>query len=305
MSRILIAVAAMLFAWAPAQSSSTQTLPQAKAAHPTAAVGVRGGDPAPRPPGAIFRMVSYPSPVGDLAAYVTPSPGDGRRHPAIVWITGGDSNSIGDLWSPSPRENDQTARAFREAGIVLMLPSLRGGNRNPGRREGAFGEVDDVLAAAEWLASQDYVDPDRIYLGGHSTGGTLALLTAESTDRFRAAFAFGPVADFTRGYGGYLGVDIDDPDELALRSPVRWLAGIARPTFVFEGDDPPGNRGELLKLKTASASPLARFYLVPRANHFSILAPTTALIARKINADVAQRPNLQFEQAELDYLMPK
>ena len=48
--------------------------------------------------------------------------------------------------------------------------------------------------------SFDYVDPDQIYLGGHSTGGTLALLVAESTDRFRAIFSFGPVANM-RNYG--------------------------------------------------------------------------------------------------------
>jgi dipeptidyl aminopeptidase/acylaminoacyl peptidase len=40
----------------------------------------------------------------------------------------------------------------------------------------------------------------RIYLGGHSTGGTLALLVAESSDRFRSVFAFGPTDDI-RGYG--------------------------------------------------------------------------------------------------------
>lgn len=45
------------------------------------------------------------------------------------------------------------------------------------------------------LAHQPYVDPNRIYLGGHSTGGTLALMTAEASDRFRAVFAFGPVSD--------------------------------------------------------------------------------------------------------------
>ena len=33
---------------------------------------------------------------GMLAAYLTPNPGDGQKHPAIVWITGGDCHSIGD-----------------------------------------------------------------------------------------------------------------------------------------------------------------------------------------------------------------
>ncbi len=82
----------------------------------------------------------------------------------------------------------------------MMFPSLRGGNNNPGQIEGFFGEIDDILAAAEFLAQQPYLDPDRIYLGGHSTGGTLVFLVAEASGRFRAVFAFGPVVD-VREYG--------------------------------------------------------------------------------------------------------
>src|SRR5262249_54325814 len=141
-----------------------------------------GEEPAreaiPQPPPDLFQLVKYPSPAGELSAFLAPDPGDGKKHPAIVWITGGDCNSIGDVWSPAPRENDQTPAAYRKAGIVMMFPSLRGGNDNPGRREGFFGEVDDVLAAALYLAAKPYVDPSRIYLGGHSTGGTLVMLVA-------------------------------------------------------------------------------------------------------------------------------
>src|SRR5436305_720847 len=136
--------------------------------------------------------------IGPTAAYLSPDPRDGKKHPAIIWITGGDCNSIGDVWTPEPRDNDQTAAAYRKAGILMMFPSLRGGNVNPGVREGFLGEVDDVLAAADFLAQQTYVEPGRIYLGGHSTGGTLVLLVAECSDRFRAVFSFGPVSDVGR-----------------------------------------------------------------------------------------------------------
>jgi pimeloyl-ACP methyl ester carboxylesterase len=143
---------------------------------------------APEPPPNVFRLLRFDSPVGKLAAYLSPNPGDGRKHPAIIWITGGDCNSIDGLWKRAPRENDQTAAAYRKAGIIMMFPSLRGGNDNPGQREGFFGEVDGIIAAADYLIRQDYVDPQRVYLGGHSTGGTLVMLVAESTDRFRAVF---------------------------------------------------------------------------------------------------------------------
>ena len=105
-------------------------------------------EPVEAPPPDVFRVVKFASPVGPLSAYLSPDPGDGKKHPAIVWITGGDCATIGDVWSPASPNNDQSARAFREAGIVMMFPSLRGGNDNPGVHEGFLGEVDDVLAAA-------------------------------------------------------------------------------------------------------------------------------------------------------------
>src|SRR5262245_11682556 len=115
-----------------------------------------GGDAPPAPPQDLFRTVQYDSPAGKMAAYLSVAPKDGKKHPAIVWITGGDCNSIDQgCWEKQPPSNDQSARAFREAGIVMMFPSLRGGNNNPGVKEGFLGEVDDVIAATDFLAKQE------------------------------------------------------------------------------------------------------------------------------------------------------
>src|SRR6516162_7274337 len=196
----------------------------------------RGSEKTPvrNPPPHLFRTVRYDAPVGKLPAYLTPDPKDGKKHQAIIWITGGDCNSIDEgCWKEGPPANDQSASAFRKAGIVMMFPSLRGGNTNPGSKEGFLGEVDDVLAAATYLARQSYVDPGRIYLGGHSTGGTLVLLTAECSARFRAVFSFGPVDDVL-GYGPRFNPFVlSDRKESQLRAPVRWLHSIRAPVFVF------------------------------------------------------------------------
>src|SRR5262249_22173992 len=82
-------------------------------------------EPVPPAPANLFRTVLYDSPAGKLAAYVTPDPKDGKKHPAIIWIHGGDSNSIDEgCWEDGPPENDQSGGAFRKAGIVSMFPSL-------------------------------------------------------------------------------------------------------------------------------------------------------------------------------------
>ncbi|MGE3809330.1 MAG: alpha/beta hydrolase family protein, partial [Gemmataceae bacterium] len=110
----------------------------------------RDGTP-PEKPARLFDLVHYDAAPGKLAAYLTPDPKDGTKHAAIIWITGGDCNTIGPVWEDLPADNDQAASAYRKAGIVMMFPSLRGGNDNPGVKEGFLGEVDDVVAAAEFL----------------------------------------------------------------------------------------------------------------------------------------------------------
>ena len=119
---------------------------------------------AAEPPANLFVRSDYESPgIGKLPAWITPDPGDGEKHPAIVWITGGDSNSLDDFWSSGGPDNDQSASAWRRAGMIMMFPTLRGGNTNGGKREFFLGEVDDVIAAARHVASLPYVD--RVFIG--------------------------------------------------------------------------------------------------------------------------------------------
>jgi hypothetical protein len=261
---------------------------------------IKGGEPVEVPPKGVFDLVHYDSAVGPLAAYLTSDPQDGRKHPAIIWITGGDCNSIGEVWFPAPADNDQTASAYRQAGIVMMFPSLRGGNQNPGVEEKFFGEVDDVVAAAHFLAAQPFVDPNRIYLGGHSTGGTLVLLVSECTDIFRSVFSFGPVDNVT-GYGRSIELPFDRSDnkEVGLRSPMYWLRDVKAPTFVFEGSETPSNATAVRLMSQRPASALVHFYIVQGMTHFSILAPANQLIAKKIVQDDGAAADIQFADNDI------
>lgn len=235
--------------------------------------------PPPQPPPGVFEKVMYPAPLGNNAAYVTPVR-EGPRRAAVLWIQGGFNWGIDEsAWEARPRDNDQSARAFREAGLVLMMPALRGCSGNPGSREYFLGEVDDVLAALDFLARRPDVDPERIYLGGHSTGGTMALLAAASGPRVRGVFAFGPVAV---AYYGETGTALDRAEgkELAMRSPVVFMEYIRVPTLVIEGED--GNTFAFEKLREASKGAPVRFVSVPGGTHFNILAPLTELLAQRI-----------------------
>lgn len=243
--------------------------------------------PLPQPPPHWFVRSDYTNPQNyTLTGYVSPDPADGQRHPAILWLTGGDTNTLGDFWTAGPDANDQSARAFREAGVVMAFVALRGGNGHRSQREFFLGEVDDVLAAARQLALIRYVDPRRIYLGGHSTGGTLALLTAAMGSHFRGVFAFGPVASVDGYPADLYPLDFStlDPMELKLRSPIHWLAGIGQPTWIIEGMQAPGNIAALDSLCTQTRNPMVHCLRVPGVDHFGVLRPATRAIAAQIAA---------------------
>lgn len=284
----------------PAPTPEAEPLVDARKGFQTKIIGNQSAkQTVPTPPRQLFRTVHYKSPVGLLPAYLTPDPKDGQQHPAIIWITGGDCNSIDDgCWTEGPASNDQSASAFRKAGIAMLFPSLRGGNDNVGQKESFFGEVDDVLAAADFLAAQPFVDPHRLYLGGHSTGGTVALLVAECSDRFRVVFAFGPTDDVSHYGPEYICFDQSNPRETALRSPGRWLASVKKPTFVLEGKSQ-GNISSLNAMASTCTNPNVHFIPVTGATHFSILAPATRVIAEKILRDDGPTSTLSVTEEEV------
>ncbi len=269
----------------PSNATSTkpqQTLAEARKGFVTKIVKTGESFGAPdSPTGGEFELIRYQSPAGGLAAYVTPDPADGQKHPAIVWITGGDCNSIGDVWSPNERGNDQSASPFRTAGIVMMFPSQRGGNDNPGQREGFLGEVDDILAATDHLARLPYVDPGQIYLGGHSTGGTMVMLVGACTDRYRAIFSLGPVAVANQYDGEFVYCDPNNKTEIVLRSPLFWLDCVKRPMYVFEGADN-GNWDAIQMMVDENSNPNIQFFKIAGHDHFTVIAPLAEKLAAQI-----------------------
>ncbi len=259
---------------------------------------VQDGTTPTTPPEAVgFDLVNYQSEVGELAAYVSQNPGDGEKHPMVIWVTGGWSNSLNEPWLYEDWDDDQSGKLISENGILMMYPSFRGGNENPGNHESYYGEVNDIYSAYEYAASLDYVDPSRIYLVGHSTGGTRALLASEYGDSFRAVFALGAVDDIREHNQENFTFDMEDKKEVELRSPINWLGDIVTPTFVIEGSE--GNAANLEKMEKASKNENIHFNIVEGADHFSYIAPITQLIADEINADTGETCSIEITDEEI------
>lgn len=304
--RISLLIFVIPLAFALISCSSNKSQPTFAEAHDTFQTKLVKQDndqnEIPEPPEGVFDLVRYPSKVGDLAAYVSSDPSDGQKHPMIIWIVGGWGNGIDEFpWSYAAWDNDQTGSAFWKAGVLTMYPSFRGGSGNPGYYEALFGEIDDIVSAYEYAVSLPYVDPERIYLGGHSTGGTRALLAAEYLDKFRSVFCFGAVDEIKYHNNTQFTFDLSNQEEFMMRSPINWLQDIKTPTFLIEGID--GNSENLKNMQNQTSNENISFHVVDNADHFSVLAPITEMLAQKILKDTGEKSNITLTDKELEEAM--
>ena len=118
----------------------------------------------------------------------------GRRHPAIVAVHGGFHYSLDD-------EFFGYIERFVREGYVVIFPEYRGsrgyGKEHYDAQEYGGADVDDVLSAAELIATKPWVDPGRLGIVGRSRGGMITLLAiAREPKRFKAAVDVVGLADF-------------------------------------------------------------------------------------------------------------
>ena len=188
----------------------------------------RKSQPVQAPAG--VQQVEYPSGKLRLKAWINPPAGAGKR-PAVLFLHGG--------WAFGDEDWDM-AQPFRDAGYVVMTPILRGENGQPGSFTMFYDEVDDVVAAAQYLAKQPYVDEKHFYLSGHSAGGTLTLLAAMASPRFKAAASFSGSPNqkrFAREYPQDVPFNQSDMREFDLRSPIAYATSFKCPVRLYYGSD--------------------------------------------------------------------
>ena len=185
----------------------------------------QGGQP---PPG--VTEVTYKSGELQLKAWVNRPPAGAPPAAAVLYLHGG--------FAFDPEDWDQ-CKPFRDAGFVTMTPSLRGENGQAGWFSMFYDEVDDVLAAAQFLAKMPGVDSKRVFIAGHSAGGTLALLAAMTSKEFKACASFSGSPDqvkFAEQEQGLVRFDTSDMKELEMRSPLAFPKSFKCPVRLYWGD---------------------------------------------------------------------
>jgi dipeptidyl aminopeptidase/acylaminoacyl peptidase len=173
----------------------------------------------------------------------------------------------------------ESARLFLSAGFAVIVPGWRGESGNPGDFEMLYGEVDDADAALKYFANVPGVDVQRLYVAGHSSGGTLALLLAESSPLIKKAAACGACPDLRDAIENNRGPIYDETPfqwrssiETDLRSPARHLRDLNCPVALYFGQKDDENYAQQAKAMIAEADRLGKSVkadVLPGTDHFS------------------------------------
>jgi dipeptidyl aminopeptidase/acylaminoacyl peptidase len=181
----------------------------------------------------------YPPKNGD---YQAPS---GELPPLLVLMHGGPTGATSPQFSIAKQY-------WTSRGIAIVDVNYRGstGYGRAYRQElnGQWGIVDleDAVAATQYLVGQGKADPERLLIRGGSAGGFTTLSALAFTDVFAAGANYYGVSDLTalaehthkfesRYLDSMVGPYPEAADVYAARSPINALDGFNSPLITFQG----------------------------------------------------------------------
>jgi dipeptidyl aminopeptidase/acylaminoacyl peptidase len=196
-------------------------------------------------------LVSFPTwDDRDVPAWLyRPSSGDGRA-PVVLAIHGGPEAQERPTYKP-------LYQYLRSRGIGVLAPNIRGSTgygksyQRLIHRDWGGGDLGDMEAAASWLRSQDWVDPERVAVFGGSYGGFAALscvtrlpdLWAVGVDIFGPSnlitFVESVPPTWRRFLARWIGDPVEDEALLRERSPITYVEGVRAPLLVIQGAKDP------------------------------------------------------------------
>ena len=180
-----------------------------------------------------------------------PSTKDGSKQPALFYKAEGKRPLLVGLhtWSYDRFNQIDNMLPYAEKyGFHLLLPQFRGPNltSNPNAIQACGSSLakQDVKDAIDYVAKQESVDTDNIFLLGLSGGGHMALLMAGfCPEYFKAIGAYVPITDLNKwaeqnanDREHVLCCCSNDKEEMAKRSPMSYLDTIAKANLkLFHG----------------------------------------------------------------------
>ncbi|MEM8926229.1 MAG: S9 family peptidase [Actinomycetota bacterium] len=213
-----------------------------------------------------------------------------RHYPVLLNVHGGPFTQYGEYFFDE-------AQMQATAGFVVVMGNPRGssgrhaawglaaqGPQHPTAPGTGWGtvDVDDVLAVIDAALDRfPFCDRDRVGMLGGSYGGFMATwLAGNHSERFRAFCSERAVnnlaslewsSDIATAFLAEHGVShIDDPEEYASRSPMRFVSRIDKPMLLIHSEEDwrcPINQAEELWVALKLLGKEVDFYRFPGENH--------------------------------------
>jgi len=199
-------------------------------------------------------LVHYPSKDGKwtISAFVYVPfnlPRNGQ-HPAIVYVHGGPT-------SQTVNSFNRFVQYVTNQGYIVIAPNYRGstGYGKEFQKANLFdmggGDLQDILAAADWIKQTGYVDPKKLILMGGSYGGYMTMMgVTKAPEMWAAGVPIVPFVNWVTEIQNEDGVlresdlaTMGDPEKNKTlfddRSPINFIDRVKAPLLLLAGGHDP------------------------------------------------------------------
>lgn len=203
--------------------------------------------PGEVPEGHVLKSITFPARDGERIQGWLGIPEGIGPFPTILNVHGGPETQTVDYFLPN-------AQAWLDHGFAWLAINYRG-STGFGKefREKIWGdvgrwEIEDMLAAREWLIHEGIAEPQGIIPHGWSYGGYLVLLAlGKHPDMWAAGLAGTATTDWAleyedlspamRGYSVALlgGTPQEKPETYSVASPISYIERIQAPVLIIQG----------------------------------------------------------------------
>jgi acetyl esterase/lipase len=194
-----------------------------------------------------WQSITFPSTDGQIIqGWLSVPEGEGP-FPTILHTHGGPTAVTIEMFSPANQ-------LWVDHGFAFLSINYRGsvtfGREFEKQIWGDLGhwEIEDMVAARDWLVEQGIAKPDQIFLTGWSYGGYLTLLgLGKRPDLWAGGLAGIAIADWTMSYEdsvdtlrGYQlalfgGTPEEKPDLYRRASPITYVEQVSAPVLIIQG----------------------------------------------------------------------
>ena len=179
-------------------------------------------------------LVHYPSKDGKWTisafVYVPYNLPRNGEHPAIVYVHGGPTAQTMNTFN-------RFVQYMANQGYIVIAPNYRGstGYGKEFQQANLFdmggGDLQDVLAAADWIKLTGYVDPKKLILMGGSYGGYLTMMGVTKAPAVWAAGV--PIVPFVNWF-----TEIQNEDPVLQQSDLATMGDLVKNKALYEDRSP-------------------------------------------------------------------